>query len=79
MHAACFHHVRFFVTPRTVTRQFPLSLGLSRQGHCSGLSFSPPGDLPNPGTESESRAASALASRFLPIGKPRWPRVVWSF
>ena len=31
-----------FVTPWTVARQAPLSMGLSRQEHWSGLPFSPP-------------------------------------
>ena len=32
---------------RTVTRQAPLSLGFSRQGHWGWLPFPSPGDLPN--------------------------------
>jgi len=31
--------------------QASLSVGVSRQEHSSGLPFSPPGDLPNPGIE----------------------------
>ena len=38
-----------FVTPQTVARQAPLSMGFSRQGCSSGLPCPPPGDLPNPG------------------------------
>ena len=34
-----------------VTCQVPLSMGSSRQEYWSGLSFPPPGDLPNPGIE----------------------------
>ena len=37
-----------FVTSWTVARQAPLSMGFSRQEYWSGLSFPPPGDLPNP-------------------------------
>jgi len=58
------------VTPWTVAHQAPLSMGFSRQEHWSGLPFSPPGHLPNPGIE---RASPALAGRFLttePPGKP---------
>ena len=40
--------VCFFVTPRTVAYQAPLSMGFSRQEYCSGLSFPSPVDLPNP-------------------------------
>ena len=39
----------FFVTPWTVARQAPLSMGFSRQEYWSGLPFPSPGDLPNPG------------------------------
>ena len=35
----------------TVACQAPLSMGLSRQEHWSGLPFPSPGDLPDPGTE----------------------------
>ena len=45
----------------TVARQVPLSVGSSRQEFWSGLPFPPPGDLPNPGTETES---PALAGGF---------------
>ena len=43
--------VRLFATPWTVAYQAPLSMGFSRQEYWSGLSFSSPGDLPNPGIE----------------------------
>ena len=36
-------------TPWTVSHQVPLSMGFSRQDYWNGLSFSSPGDLPNPG------------------------------
>ena len=36
--------------PWTVVRQAPLSMGFSRQEYWSGLPCSPPGDLPNPGS-----------------------------
>ena len=38
-------------TPWTVARQAPLSMGFSRQEYWSGLPCSPPGNLPDPGTE----------------------------
>ena len=59
-----------FVTPWTVGPQAPLSMGSPRQEYCSGLPFSPPGDLSDPGVETES---PALAGRFFttePPGKP---------
>ena len=46
-----FSHVWLFVTPWTVARQAPLSMGFPRQGCCSGLPFPSPGDLPDPGIE----------------------------
>ena len=39
------------VTPWTVARQAPLSMEFSRQEYCSGLPFSSPRDLPDPGIE----------------------------
>ena len=45
---------RLFATPWTVARQVPLSVGCSRQQYWSGLSCSPPGDLPNPGIQLRS-------------------------
>ena len=50
-----------FSTPWTVACQAPLSTGFSRQACWSGLSFPPPGDPPDPGTEPMS---PALAGRF---------------
>ena len=47
------------VTPWTVARQAPLSMGFSRQEYWSGLSFPSPGDLPNPGIEPGSPALQA--------------------
>ena len=47
-----FNHVQFFVAPRTVAHQAPLSMGFSRQEYWSGLPCPPPGDLPYPGIES---------------------------
>ena len=44
----------------TVTRQAPLSMGFSRQEYWSGLSFPPPGDFSDPGTEPISPVAPAL-------------------
>ena len=39
------------VTPWTVARQAPLSMGFSRQEYWSGLPFPSPADLPDPGIE----------------------------
>ena len=48
--------VRLFVTPWTVARQTPLSMGFPRQEYWSGWSFPPSRDLPNPGIEPTSPA-----------------------
>ena len=61
---SCFSCVRLFVTPWTIARQAPLSMGLSRQEYCSGLPCPPPGDLPDPGMEPVPLMSPALAGRF---------------
>ena len=40
--------------PMTVAHQAPLSIGFSRQECWSGLTFPPPGDLPDPGIKPGS-------------------------
>ena len=60
-----------FVTPWTVAHKAPLSMGFSRHESWSGVSFPPPGGLPDPGIGPES---PALAGRFfttVPPGKPQ--------
>ena len=61
------------VTAWTVARLVPGSMGFSGQEYWSGLSFPPPGDLPDPGMEPVSPASPALAGGFFtpaPPGKP---------
>ena len=53
--------VQLFGIPWTLARQAPLSMEFSRQEYCSGLPFSTPGDLPDPGIKP---AFPALAGRF---------------
>ena len=65
---SCFSRVRLFATAWTVARQAPLSIGFSRQEHCSGLPFPSPGDLHDPGIEPRS---PALAGRFLTTSATR--------
>ena len=48
-----------FMTPWTVARQTPLSVGFPRQEYWSGLPLPSPGDLPNSGTEPASSALQA--------------------
>ena len=50
-----FSRVQLFVTPWTVAHQAPLSMGFSaRLEYWGGLPCPPPGDLPDPGTETIS-------------------------
>ena len=62
--ACSLSHVQLFATLWTVAHQAPLSMGFFRQEYCRVLSFPPPGDLPNPGIETESSASPALAGGF---------------
>ena len=47
------------VTPWTVARQAPLSMGFYRQEYWSGLLCPSPGDLPSPGIEPRPPALQA--------------------
>ena len=57
--AQWFSHVWLRVTPWTAACQTPLSMESSRQECWSRLPFPPPGELPDPGTESVSPASAA--------------------
>ena len=61
---SCFICLRLFATLWTVVCQAPLSMGFSRQEYCSGLPFSPTGNLPDPGIELLSLMSPALAGGF---------------
>ena len=58
--------VQLFATPGTVAYQAPLSMGSSRREYWSGLPFSSPGDLPNPGIEPAGGFSTTE-----PPGKPK--------
>ena len=60
---------QFIVTPRTVARQAPLSMGFCRQEYWSVLPFPPPQDLPNPGIKPTCFALAGGFFTALP-GKP---------
>ena len=62
--------VRLFAIPWTVAHQDRLSIGFSRQEYWSGLPFSSPGDLPDPGIEPRSPTLQAEALTSEPPGKP---------
>ena len=63
--------VQLFMTPWTLTQQAPPSLGFSRQEYWSGLPFTSPGDLPNPGTEPRSPALQVDSLLSGPRGKSK--------
>ena len=52
------------MTPWSVARQTPLSIGFSRQEYWSGWPFPPPGDLPDPGIEPSLLMSPELAGGF---------------
>ena len=75
-YAEMLSRVQLFVTSCSAAHQTPLSMGFSRQEDWGGLTFLPPGDLPDPGMEPMSLAAPALAAGPVtaePSGKP-WQR-----
>ena len=55
--------------PMDSSQPGPPSKGFSRQEYWSGLPFPSPGDLPDPGIESQSPALQADAFSFEPPGK----------
>ena len=59
-----------FVTPWTVARQTPLSMGFPRQEYLKELPFLSPGDLPDPGIEY---ASLAMAEGFFTTEVPGKP------
>jgi len=59
-------------TPWTVACQALLSMGFSWQGYWSGLPFSSPGDLPNPGTEPGFTPQYCILNRMLLVS-------LWTF
>ena len=72
-----FSRVQLFVTSQTVAYQAPLSIGFSRQEHCSGSPFPPPGDLLNQGIKPVSLASKVMLKTPHPL-RIRWPKY-WSF
>ena len=64
------------VTLWTVAHQAPLFIGFSRQEYWSGLPFSSPGDLPDPGIEPRSLALQADSLLTELLEKPSYK--LWS-
>ena len=67
---SCFSLVQPFENPWTVAFQAPLSMGFSKQEHCSGLLCPPPGNLPDPGIEPMSPALQADSLPLSHWGNP---------
>ena len=65
--------VRLFVTQWTVACQTPLSVEFSRQEYWSGLPFTSPGDLPDPGIEPRSPALQEDSLLLRHLGSPMTP------
>ena len=59
-------HFRLFATLWTVAHQAPLSMRFFRQEYWSGLPYSSPGSLPNPGIEPASPVSPAFQADSLP-------------
>ena len=60
-------------TPRTGAHQAPLSVEFPRQEYWSGLPFSSPGNLPDPGIEPMSLVSPALQVDSIPLAPPGKP------
>ena len=68
-------HVPFYVTLWIVAHQVLLSIGFSRQEYWSGLSFSSPGNLPDPGIEPVPLTSNLhWHMSSLPLAPPDKPR-----
>ena len=62
--------VQLFVTPWTVAHQVPLFMEFPMQEYWSGLPFSTPGALSDPGIKSMSPASPAFVGGFLTTASP---------
>ena len=72
-----FSHVGLFVTPWTVARQAPLSMGFSRQEYWSGLPCPPPRHLPWPRDLTPLCCISCLAGKIFTTEPPGKPPYQW--
>ena len=67
-------HAQLFVTPWTVARQAPLSMGVFRQTYWNGMPFPPPRNLPNP--ESNLRLLQFLHCRQILYHWATWKDLI---
>ena len=70
---SCFSHVRLFVTPWTVARQAPLSMGFPRQEYWSGLPFSSSRGSSQPQDRTCVLCLQCWKAGSLPLGTPGKP------
>ena len=70
VYAQLLSRVRLFLTPWTVARQPPLSMGFLRQEYWSRLPFATPRDLPQLGIMPSSLISPTLSGRFFTTVKP---------
>ena len=68
LHAQLLSPVQLFATLWTITCQTLLSMGFFKQQYWNGLSFLPPGDLPDPAIKPTSPVSPALQVDSLPTG-----------
>ena len=71
MYVQSLNHVQLFATPWAVAHQASLSMGILQAKYWSGLSCSPPGDLPNPGIKPRSPTLQADSLPAELQGKPK--------
>ena len=67
---------RLFVTPWTVARQAPLSMGSSQEEYWSGLPFPPPRNLSDPRIKPRSPALQVDSLPSGQTGKPTYPKYI---
>ena len=72
-YACVLSHVQLFMTLRTRVHQAPLSMEFPRQEYWSGLSFPPPGHLPDPGIEPTLLHVLHWQVDSLPLAPPGKP------
>ena len=73
LHAQPLSRVLLFATPWIIAHQALPSMGFSRQEYRSGLSFTSPGNLPDPWIEPVSPMSHALAGEFFTTEPPASP------
>ena len=71
--AQLLRHVQLFFNPLDCSPSGTSVHGILQQGYWNGLTFSPPGDLPNPGIKPVSSVPPALAGEFFTTAPPEKP------